>query len=288
MPRFRERSPAPLLNAGVHRLNHLKADTRKHSPVDALPVATELGEVLIAAAALLCFWALGFCALGSSAWGQAQGQGQPVFMSPLQQNLQRPRSAPLSQQTGLQRIRELLVLDAAVAVGGGRGGNAVEVCVISPNLAIAPSGEAVATVVMEQPTLLAVGPLHEVRIERDGRLVWQRLATSSEPIEGPITWPIDPLLPGEALEVKLRLPGTPGGQFAEIHLIGASAEQMRQTEALVQALGVDPVQWQRAIEQQLAQGQVGMSLELLFDRRSPNSPALDGLRRMVYQRGCGP
>jgi len=237
----------------------------------------------IAAAAVLSFFAL-----GSSAWGQAQGQGWPVFMSPLQQNLQRPRSAPLPQKTGLQRIRELLVLNPPIAFGGSRSGNSVEVCVISPNLAITPSDEAVATVVMKQPTLLAGGPLDEVRIERNGRLVWQRLATSSEPIEGPITWPIDPLQPGEALEVKLRPLGTPRGDFAAIRLIGASAEQMQQAEALVQGLGEDPAQWKRAIEKQLEIGQVGMSLELLFDRRSPNSPALDALRRMVYQRGCGP
>lgn len=227
-------------------------------------------------------------ALGSSAQPQAQGLGRPVFMSPLQQNLQRPRSAPLHQKTGLKRIRELLVLITPIPVGGSRSGNSVEVSVISPNLAITPSGEAVATVVMKQPTLLAVGPLNQVRIERDSRLVWQRLATSSEPIEGPITWPIDPLQPGEALDVKLGPWRTPGGHFAEIRLIGASAERMQQAEALVQGLGADPAQWQRAIEKQLEQGQVGMSLELLFDRRSPNSHPLDELRRMVYQRGCGP
>lgn len=208
-------------------------------------------------------------------------------MSPLQQDLEPPRSAPPPQKTALQRIRELLGLNPPIAVGGSRSDTAVEVCMISPHLAITPSGEAVATVAMGRPTLLAVGPLNEVRIERGGRVVWQRLATSSEAIEEPIAWPIDPLQPGETVEVKLRPKGTPGGDFAVIHLMGASAEQMQQAETLVEGLGADPGLWQRAIEQQLDQGRVGIALELLFDKRSPGSLSMDELRRMVYQQGCG-
>lgn len=203
-------------------------------------------------------------------------------MSPLQQ------PAPPPQKTTLQRIRELLGLNPPIAVGGSRSGRAVEVCVISPHLAMTPSGEAVATVSIGRPTLLAVGPLNEVRIERGGTVVWQRLASSTEAVEGPITWPLDPLQPGETFELKLRPRGSAGGDFAEIRLKAAPAEQMMRADALVQGLSADPALWQRAIEQQLDQGRVALAWELLFDKRSPRSPSLDELRRMVVQRGCGP
>ncbi len=225
---------------------------------------------------------LGPAALAPSAWGQAQPQGRPVFMSPLQ------RPATALQKTALQRIRELLGLNPPIAVGGSRSGNAVEVCVISPHLAMTPSGEAVATVAMGRPTLLAVGPLNEVRIERAGKIVWRRLASSTEAIEGPITWPLAPLQPGETVDVKLRPRGAPGGDFAVIQLVGAAALEMNRADALLQGLGADPALWQQAIEQQLDQGHMALAWELLFERRSPISPSLDELRRMVYQRGCGP
>ena len=221
---------------------------------------------------------LSSAALAPATWGQAQGQGRAVVTSPLQQ----PAAVP--QKTPLQRLRELLGLNPPIAVGGSRSGKAVDVCVISPHLVLDGNGESVATVAIGRPTLLAAGPLNEVRIERGGTTIWQRLASS---IEGPITWPLDPLQPGETLELKLRPWGTAGADFAVIRLKAAPAKQMQQAAALVQGLAADPALWQRAIEQQLDQGRVALAWELLFDHRSPRSPSLDELRRLVVQRGCG-
>lgn len=224
---------------------------------------------------------LSTAALTPAVWGQAQGQGRAVVMPPLQQ----PSAAP--QKTPLQRLRELLGLNPPIAVGGSRSGNAVDVCVISPHLVLDTNGESVAKVAIGRPTLLAAGPLNEVRIERGGTTSWQRLASSTAAIEGPITWPLDPLQPGEIVDLKLRPRGSAGADFAVIRLKAAPAKQMQQAAVLVQGLAADPVLWQRAIEQQLDQGRVALSWELLFDQRSPRSPSLDELRRLVVQRGCG-
>ena len=224
---------------------------------------------------------LSTAALTPAAWGQAQGQGRAVVMSSPQQ----PAAAP--QKTPLQRLRELLGLNPPIAVGGSRSGKAVDVCVISPHLVLDGNGESVATVAIGHPTLLAAGPLNEARIERGGTTIWQRLASSTAAIEGPITWPLDPLQPGETVDLKLRPRGSAGADFAVIRLKAAPAKQMQQAAVLVQGLAADPALWQRAIEQQLDQGRVALAWELLFDQRSPRSPSLDELRRLVVQRGCG-
>jgi hypothetical protein len=152
--------------------------------------------------------------------------------------LQQPAAAP--QKTTLQRLRELLGLNPAIAVGGSRSAKAVDVCVISPHLVLDANGETAATVAIGRPTLLAAGPLNEVRIERGGTTIWQRLASSTAAIEGPITWPLDPLQPGETLELMLRPRGSAGADFAAIRLKAAPAEQMQQAAALVQGLAADP------------------------------------------------
>jgi len=113
------------------------------------------------------------------------------------------------------------------------------------------NGDTVATVAIGRPTLLAAGPLNEVRIERGGTTIWQRLASSTAAFEGPITWPLDPLQPGENLDLKLRPRGSAGADFAVIRLQAAPANQMQQAAAVVQGLAADPELWQRAIEQQL-------------------------------------
>ena len=65
-----------------------------------------------------------------------------------------------------------------------------------------------------QQVLLAAEPLNEVRIERNGTILWRRLASSTQVIEGPIGWPLDALKPNESLQLKLRPRGGSGGECA--------------------------------------------------------------------------
>lgn len=52
-----------------------------------------------------------------------------------------------------------------------------------------------AVVPLANSTLLAAEPLNEVRIERNATILWRRLVSSSQAIEGPISWPLKPLKP---------------------------------------------------------------------------------------------
>ncbi len=67
---------------------------------------------------------------------------------------------------------------------------ATTVCVLTPRLASNARGEAVAAVPFGSPTILSTESLEEVRIEREGELLWQRRALPGQPIEGPISWPL--------------------------------------------------------------------------------------------------
>ena len=189
--------------------------------------------------------------------------------------------------TLLQRIRELIGLNRRVAAGGSRSSAALSVCVITPRTAIDAKGQAQALVPLPRPTLLAAGPLNEVRIDRGGQPVWRKRASSTQAIEGPISWPIAPIQPGEQLTLLLRPRGASGGDFARIQLTGASAAEMRSHQALVQQLGSDTKAWLKAVDTALDRNQVPLAWALLFAPQDPASPQLDALRREVYQRGCG-
>jgi hypothetical protein len=145
----------------------------------------------------------------------------------------------------------------------------------------------VASVPLPAPTILSTDSLEELRIERDGELLWQRQAEKDLPIEGPIPWPLPPLRPGERLVLMLRPKGVPAGEYALIILQGDRAERMRWAQAELERLGKDTSAWWLAIRQAFDREDLSLGLALLFAFDGPSSPRLDNLRREVFLAGCG-
>jgi hypothetical protein len=162
-----------------------------------------------------------------------------------------------------------------------------EVCVIAPRLHPDGLGQASALVPLERPTIFAMGRFEEVRIERQGRLIWRRQASEEGPIEGPIPWPLAPIRPGETLLLRLRPQGAAAEDFAAIGLTGAPAGVMASAEALRRSLRRDPSAWQQAVQRELDRPDLPLAWALLFAFEGPSAPELDALRREVYRRGCG-
>jgi hypothetical protein len=197
---------------------------------------------------------------------------------------------PAPPRTVLQKIRELLGLNPPIATGGSRSGGSQSVCMITPRFQSVPGqtdlATAVAVVPLGSPTLLAAEPLNEVRIERNGTILWRRLASSTQAIEGPINWPLDPLMPNESLLLKLRPRGGSGGEFAVLQITAASAPAMARQTALVSQLANDPARWWQSIEQQADQGNQATAVALLFDSAAPAVEPVLTLRKELLRAGC--
>ena len=150
----------------------------------------------------------------------------------------------------IQKLRSFLGLNPPVAVGGSRSGGGQSLCLLSPwPDAVRSDGLVPVTVLVSRPSLLAAGQLNEVRIEQNNRILWQERASSTQPIEGPIAWPIKPLRPGEQVTLKLRPSGASGGDFATFSLRAADAEVLGHNDRQLQVLGGDAVAIRRFLEQ---------------------------------------
>ncbi|KEF41133.1 MAG: hypothetical protein ER33_12920 [Cyanobium sp. CACIAM 14] len=164
---------------------------------------------------------------------------------------------------------------------------ATTVCVLTPRLSVNASGEVVAPVPLGAPTLLSSDSLDEVRIERDGEVLWQRLAQADQPIDGPIPWPLAPIRPRERLLLLLRPRGVSPDDYAVVILEGDPADRMGRAQAERNGLGSDPIAWWRSIQGAFDRGDISLGLALLFAFDGPSSPRLDNLRRAVFLAGCG-
>jgi hypothetical protein len=197
-----------------------------------------------------------------------------------------PTAATAPQRTLLQKIRTLLGLNPPIATGGSRQGSVLSVCLITPRLEALATAAPMALVPIARPTIVAAAPLNEVRLERNGALLWQRLASSTQPIVGAIPWPLEPLLSGETLQLRLRPRGASGGDFANVTLQVAPAVRLQQTEATIRQLGSDPAAWLQMVENFAGAGQPALATALLFAPEAPASPLLGQLRSELLRQGC--
>jgi hypothetical protein len=184
--------------------------------------------------------------------------------------------------------RTCLAIGLALALAScGAPVRATSVCVLTPRLAPNAKGEAVAGVAIGSPTILSTEPLEEIRIEREGELLWRRRALPGEPIEGPIPWPLAPIRPGQRLALLLRPQGVQDDDYAVIVLEGDPAGRMERAQQDMASLGRDPIAWWAAIQQAFDRDDISLGMALLYAFDGPGSPRIDNLRRAVFLAGCG-
>lgn len=179
-------------------------------------------------------------------------------------------TTPTPPRSVIQKLRSFLGLNPPVAIGGSRSGGQLSVCLLSPwPISTRPDSSGVVLVGISQPVLLAAKPLNEMRLEQDGRILWQERASSTKAIEGPIRWPIKPLHPGEQLTLKIRPRGASGGDFASYSLRAADSETLESNRLRIAGLGGDSAAWYQEIES-LSPQQAATAVALIS---SPSAPA---------------
>ncbi|MEB3350575.1 MAG: hypothetical protein VKO00_11220 [Cyanobacteriota bacterium] len=182
----------------------------------------------------------------------------------------------LALTPGAPRARPLLAL------------NEPHVCVICPLVQANRNGVAIAEVPLARPTVFVAEPLAEIRIERDGTLLWREVSRPEAPLQGPLRWPLAPLRPGETVLLRLRPEGAEASHVASLQLTAASADRMATAERLLANLGRDPTAWRQAIEQLLERQDLALAWLLIFAFEGPSEPQLDALRLELFRRGCQP
>jgi len=194
----------------------------------------------------------------------------PVIAQAAAQKTSRPEAkVSPPPRSVIQKLRAFLGLNPPVAVGGSRSGGGQSVCLLSPWPGADRNDRSVpVTVLVSRPAILAAGPLNEVRIEQNNRILWQERASSTQAIEGPIAWPISPLQPGQQVTLKLRPRGASGGDFATFSLRAADADVLAVNDIQIQAMGTDPDKIGLFLEQ-LKPEQAGLVAALLSQTKIP-------------------
>lgn len=195
-----------------------------------------------------------------------------------------------SQGSTVAIATKMALLWLWLLAGSLPGAATPEVCVLAPHIDPAssiPPSLPTALIPLRRPTLFIREPLSEIRLERGDTLLWTTRAPLASPLEGPLAWPLAPLLPREVLTLRLRPQGAEPQQFATIRLQAAPPQRLNAGDALLSSLLAGPAAaWRPAIEGLLARGDRSLATALLFAHEGPNEPALNALRLLAAGDSC--
>lgn len=185
--------------------------------------------------------------------------------------------------TLLQRIRLLLGIVQPIETAGTRG-QTQKVCVISPFVS---SLDQVTFIPTDKPSIKVLEPLNALSIETEDELsIWKIVGSSTSAIKGLISWPTDPIRPGQSLVLVVQPRGASGGDVARIKLKGASKDVMAQTKQLLSSLNGNPKKWEEALSEAFNSKNYALAVILINRSYHLSSTSKIALNELIAKEAC--
>mgnify|MGYP001231900120 CR=1 FL=1 len=151
------------------------------------------------------------------------------------------------------------------------------ICLLTPTVVRGEDNILLAEIKVDKPTIYSLKPLNEVKIIKDNKILWRKIASSSKKIEGPINWPLDPIKRGDEFKLSLRADGASLGSEVNINLITDSKEKLNDLDAIVSKLGDSKNSWIKSINKNIKIDK-DTGLTLLFSDNAPASRELQKVK----------
>ena len=151
------------------------------------------------------------------------------------------------------------------------------ICLLTPTVVRGEDNILSTEIKVDKPMIYSLKPLNEVKIIKDNKILWRKIASSNKKIEGPINWPLDPIKRGDEFKLSLRADGASLGSEVNINLITDSKEKLNDLDAIVSKLGDSKNSWIKSINKNIKIDK-DTGLTLLFSDKAPTSRELQKVK----------
>ena len=151
------------------------------------------------------------------------------------------------------------------------------ICLLTPTVVRGEDNILSTEIKVDKPTIYSLKPLNEVKIIKDNKILWRKIASSNKKIEGPINWPLDPIKRGDEFKLSLRADGASLGSEVNINLITDSKEKLNDVDVIVSKLGDSKNSWIKSINKNIKIDK-DTGLTLLFSDKAPTSRELQKVK----------
>ena len=148
------------------------------------------------------------------------------------------------------------------------------VCLLTPIAYKNDNNELVAKINIDKPIIYLLKPLNELSISIDKNIVWKKIASSKEKINGPIYWPIKPIKSKDEYKLLLRPQGSAFGSNLVINLETDQNIPLTNIDNFIDTLGDNKRKWIKAINKKIKSNR-NLGISLLFSKKAPDTKELE-------------
>ena len=157
------------------------------------------------------------------------------------------------------------------------------ICLLTPTITRGEDNSLRALIKIDKPTIYSLKPLNEIQIIKDDKILWRRIASSRQKIEGPINWPLESIKRGDKFKLSLRAEGTSLGSEVNINLITDSKEELNKLDQIISKSGDSQISWIKSINRNIKIDK-DTGLSLLFSDKAPTSIELNQARSNLSKK----
>ena len=157
-----------------------------------------------------------------------------------------------------------------------------KICLLTPIAKTNTNGQLESFINIDKPLIYPLKPLNEIKISENGNVVWSKIASSKNKIEGPINWPIKEINKDNNYQISMRPSGSGMGSNVIINLKIDEKKTFLKTSDVENKLGKSKISWIKFIDKNLENNR-NTSLSLLLSEKAPASKVIDQARKEIIK-----
>ena len=152
--------------------------------------------------------------------------------------------------------------------------NSNSICLLTPKLTKNINNNFEAKIKIDKPVIYSLKPLNEINISKNGDIVWEKIASSEEKINGPIYWPLTSINKKDTYRLSLRPEGSGMGSKLEIDFVFDKNVPLLKKENIEKNLGKSKGDWISFIKRNIEKDN-NTALSILLSESAPSSKTIE-------------
>ena len=167
-----------------------------------------------------------------------------------------------------------------------RSSDSNSICLLTPTLTKNINNNFEAKIKIDKPVIYSLKPLNEINISKNGDIVWKRIASSKEKINGPINWPLNSINKKDSYRLSLRPEGSGMGSKLEIDFVFDKNIPLLNKDNIEKSLGKSKSDWISFIKRNLDKDN-NTALTILLSERAPSSQRIKkSIKEIIKTDNC--
>ena len=152
--------------------------------------------------------------------------------------------------------------------------NSNSICLLTPTLTKNINNNFEAKIKIDKPVIYSLKPLNEINISKNGDIIWKRIASSQEKINGPIYWPLTSINKKDSYRLSLRPEGSGMGSKLEIDFVFDKKIPLLRKDNIEKNLGKSKSDWISFIKRNIEKDN-NTALTILLSESTPSSKTIE-------------